>query len=163
MKRQRSRHAVDLELGECATGSGECLRADAPVTMSFASNESNACGTTVPAATPESSRTPGPEGGRHDSNGAGSGEETPTRILAVDPEFDRVTAQRRIVVPDRLAVRDPELLADQVDPGDLLGNRVLDLNSRVHLEERDRAVRPEQELARARADVVCGSQDVLRR
>ena len=46
---------------------------------------------------------------------AWSREETAPGVLAVDPEFDRVPAQRRIVVPQRLAVRESELLADQVD------------------------------------------------
>ena len=42
--------------------SSACWR-EAPVTMSLASIESNAPATTSPPATPESSRTPGPEGG----------------------------------------------------------------------------------------------------
>src|SRR5215469_5769781 len=37
----------------------------APVTMSFASSESNACGTVMPAVYPASTRTPGPAGSRH--------------------------------------------------------------------------------------------------
>ena len=48
------------------------------------------------------------------------------------------------VTAQRLAVGDPELLADQVDAGGLLGDRVLDLQPRVDLEERDGAVRADQ-------------------
>ena len=48
-------------------------------------------------------------------------------------------------------------------PGDLLGHRVLDLQARVHLEERDGAVRADEELAGARADVADLLQDRLRR
>ena len=36
---------------------------------------------------------------------------------------------------ERLAGRDPHLLADDVDAGDHLGHAVLDLDARVHLEE----------------------------
>ncbi len=50
---------------------------------------------------------------------------------------------------ERLARRDPHLLAHEVDAGDELGDRVLDLQPRVQLDEGERAVRPEQELERA--------------
>src|SRR5207244_251421 len=49
-----------------------------------------------------------------------------------------------------------ELLADDVDPGDHLGDRMLDLHARVHLEEVEAAVRPEQELDGAGVVVVDG-------
>ena len=41
---------------------------------------------------------------------------------------------------------DPELFADEVDPGGFLGDRVLDLEAGVDLEEGDGAVRRDQEL-----------------
>jgi hypothetical protein len=41
---------------------------------------------------------------------------------------------------------DPQLLTHDVDPGHELRDRVLDLESRVQLDEVERAVRPEQEL-----------------
>src|SRR5690606_34232003 len=57
-------------------------------------------------------------------------------VLGVDPAFDRVSAQggldRR-----RRATSDEELLAYQVDSGDQLGDRMLDLDPRIHLEERE--------------------------
>ena len=42
---------------------------------------------------------------------------------------------------ERLARGDQNLLADEVDAGDELGDRVLDLDARVHLEEEVVAVR----------------------
>ena len=45
------------------------------------------------------------------------------------------------VISQLLAVGDPELLADQVDAGGLLGDRVLDLQPGVDLEEGDRCRR----------------------
>ena len=95
---------------------------------------------TVPASTPESTRTPGPDGGTPRGDGAGSGQEAAARVLAVDAELEGVPAQRRVVVAERLAVGDAEHLADEVDAGDLLGDRVLDLQAGVDLEEGDRAV-----------------------
>ena len=66
-------------------------------------------------------------------------------------------------VVERLAVGDAELLAHQVDAGDLLGHRVLDLEAGVDLEEGD--VRPgaDEELAGAGADVAGRAQDLLGR
>ena len=61
------------------------------------------------------------------------------------------------------ALGDAELLAHQVDAGDLFGDRVLDLQAGVDLEERDRAVLADQELAGARAEVADLAQDRLRR
>src|SRR5690606_8360821 len=70
---------------------------------------------------------------------------------------------RRIVVAELLALGEAELLAHEVDAGDLLRHGVLDLETRVHLEERDRAVGADEELARSRADVADLAQDRLRR
>src|SRR5690606_38114198 len=49
----------------------------------------------------------------------------------------------------------------QVDAGHLLGNRVLDLEPRVDLEEGDGAVLADEELAGARADVAGLAEDRL--
>ena len=57
------------------------------------------------------------------------------------------------VHPHRQAGRDPELLAHQVHPIDQLGHRVLDLDAGVHLEEVERAVGRQQELAGAGAAI----------
>jgi hypothetical protein len=74
-----------------------------------------------------------------------------------------VAARRRVVVVDEAARGDAELLAHQVDARDLLGDRVLDLEARVHLEEGDRAVLRHEELARAGADVADLPEDRLGR
>ena len=68
-----------------------------------------------------------------------------------------------VVVVERAALGEAELLAHEVDAGDLLGDRVLDLQARVDLEERDRAVLADEELAGAGADVADLLEDRLRR
>ena len=68
-----------------------------------------------------------------------------------------------VVVPELLAGGDPEHLAHQVEAGHLLGNRVLDLEPGVDLEEGDGAVLADQELAGAGADVARLAQDRLGR
>ena len=68
-----------------------------------------------------------------------------------------------VVVAERLAVGDAEQLAHQVDAGDLLGHRVLDLQPGVDLEERDGAVLADEELAGAGADVAGLAEDRLGR
>ena len=52
-----------------------------------------------------------------------------------------------------LAGGHPQLLDDQVQPGHLLGHRVLDLDPRVHLEEVEAAGGVHQELERPRVGV----------
>jgi hypothetical protein len=63
---------------------------------------------------------------------------------------------------ERLACRDEYLLADDVDPGDRLRDRVLDLYARVHLEEVVRAVRVEKTLDRSRRPVADRTRGVDR-
>ena len=46
-------------------------------------------------------------------------------------------AQRRRAERERLARRDAQLLLDEVDAVDELGDRVLDLQPRVHLQEEE--------------------------
>ena len=63
----------------------------------------------------------------------------------------------------RSPARDAQLPLDQVDAGDRLGHRMLDLQPRVHLHEVELAVGVEQELDRAGADVADGSRQRDRR
>ena len=73
-------------------------------------------------------------------------------ILRVDAAFDRVrlrVEQRFGIEIEALASRDANLPLHQVDAGHHLGDRMLDLQARVHLEEVERAVLVEQELDRA--------------
>ena len=55
-----------------------------------------------------------------------------------------------------LAGGDPDLLLDQVDAGDHLGDRMLDLDPGVDLDEVEVVVGVDQELAGARVDVAGG-------
>ena len=66
-----------------------------------------------------------------------------------------------ILVAQLLTAGDPELLPDQVQPGDLLRDRVLHLQAGVHLQERDGPVGAHQELTGARAAVPGLTQDGL--
>src|SRR3546814_3989347 len=50
------------------------------------------------------------------------------------------------------AARDADLFADEVEAGDHLGNRMLDLDASVHLDEEKLAIFP-QELDRASAEI----------
>ncbi len=92
----------------------------------------------------------------------GCGQEAPARVLAVDAELDRVPAGGRILGEAQLvALGDAELLADQVDAAGLLGDRMLDLQAGVDLEEADHPVVADQELDRARPGVVGLAADGL--
>jgi hypothetical protein len=89
---------------------------------------------------------------------AGVGPELVGGILGGDAALQCGTADlQRLLgqaeVLERLAARDPQLRAHQVDVGDLLGDRVLDLDARVHLDEDVAAVGSEQELDGAGVDV----------
>ena len=79
---------------------------------------------------------------------AGSPPRRPRRTAAPRrraPEADVVLRE-----PQRLARRDPQLVGHEVATGHRLGDRVLDLQARVHLEEQELAAVVEQELDRAR-------------
>ena len=66
----------------------------------------------------------------------GRRQEAAARVLAVDAELEGVPARRRVGRTSSASpVGDAELLAHQVDAGDLLGHRVLDLQAGVDLEE----------------------------
>ena len=104
----------------------------------------------MPAATPESTRTPGPEGSRYAGDERRRGQEAARHVLGVDAALDRVAAQLTCsCVSDSgspSAIED--LLAHEIEPGDQLGDRVLDLDARVHLHEEVLAVLREQALDR---------------
>ena len=76
---------------------------------------------------------------------AGAGREI-ERVFGVDPAFDRVALELDFVLRDRqrLARCDTDLFADQVDPGDHFGDRVLDLQAGVHFDEIELAVFPQE-------------------
>ena len=68
--------------------------------------------------------------------------------------WPRGVSARAGSMSSRSPQRDADLPLHQVDFGDHLGDRVLDLEPRVHLEEIERAVLVEQELDGARVGVV---------
>jgi hypothetical protein len=76
---------------------------------------------------------------------AGRGREG-ERVFGVDAAFDRVAAELDVALaePQLLAGGDADLLLHDVDAGDQLGDRVLDLHPRVHLDEVELAVLVEE-------------------
>ena len=109
--------------------------------------------TTLPVSTAASTRTP--SGYARSSTGPADGKNV--GVLGVHARLDRVAVERDVDV-ERLARGDPQLQLDEVEAGDQLGDRVLDLQPRVHLQEevRRRVVGVGDELDRARADVARG-------
>lgn len=80
----------------------------------------------------------------------GGGHEVAPGVLGVDPELDRVAGDfGGVAVAEFLAVGDAEHLADQVQAGDLLGDRMLHLEPGVDLQEGDGAVLADEELTGA--------------
>ena len=65
------------------------------------------------------------------------------RIFGVDARFDRVTADAHslLLLRHRLAGGHAQLPFDEIEAGNHLGHRMLDLQPRVHLHEIERAVR----------------------
>ena len=85
---------------------------------------------------------------------------TEGRILGVEAGLDGMAPQPRLegVGRERPALGHGELERDEVEAGDELGHRVLDLQARVHLEERELAARVEEELDRPGPDVSDGAR-----
>ena len=89
---------------------------------------------------------------------AGRGQETASGILGVEARLDGVAGEADVVLAPRqpLAGGDPQLPFHEVEARDRLGDRVLDLQARVHLHEVERAVgvlRVEEELDGAGIDI----------
>jgi len=104
--------------------------------------------------------------GRHQMHQpAGRGQEALVGILGVEARLDGVTADRELLLRQRqrLAGRDAQLPLDEVEAGDHLGDRMLDLQARVHFHEVEGTAHfahcVGDELDRAGADVT----DCLRR
>ena len=74
---------------------------------------------------------------RHLDDPAGRGHETARRAFGIDAIFDGVAVdpQRRLREAKRLAGGDAQLLGDEIDTGDHLGHRMLDLQPRVHFQK----------------------------
>jgi len=58
-------------------------------------------------------------------------------VLGGDSRLDRVPTQAHVLLADRqrFTGRNPQLQLDEVQPGDHLGDRMLDLQAGVHLQE----------------------------
>src|SRR6266568_3173495 len=82
---------------------------------------------------------------------AGAGAEIIEGILGIDAAFDGMAFEMNVLFGkvERLAHRDEDLLLDQIDPGDLFGDGMLDLDALVDLEEIEIAAVIDQELHRA--------------
>src|SRR5690625_5227291 len=74
-----------------------------------------------------------------------------------------MSSNRRVVIAQGFSGGDPEHLSDQVQPGDLFGHRMLDLESGIDLEEGDRAIGADEEFAGTGADVSRLAKDRLER
>ena len=118
----------------------------------------------VPSSTPESRRTPC--GGRPDlelarrrrgssrrCSGPLCGCQPRRRVLGVEPDLDRMPLCGRGIRRQPAAVGDVELQRDEVEAGRAFGDRVLDLQPGVHLEEEEPAVVVGEELDRPGAGV----------
>ena len=86
---------------------------------------------------------------------AGDGQEPGRDVLGVQADLDGVAGDRGLadLGRQRLALGDAQLELDQVQAGDFLGDRVLDLQPGVHLQEVERPVAVQDELDGARAGV----------
>src|SRR3989475_554822 len=70
------------------------------------------------------------------------------RTLGIDPALDAVTDHLHVLLlpGQRLARGDPDLLLDEINPRDLFGDGMLDLDPRVHLPEIEPPLLVQQEL-----------------
>ena len=111
---------------------------------------------------PVSTRTPSPSSSPNSRCGVGhfeavhrAGLRLPALggVLGVQPGLDRVAARRRRLGVEAAAVGDVQLQRDEVEAGGGLGDRVLDLQPGVHLEEEEVAAVVGHELDGARAGV----------
>ena len=70
---------------------------------------------------------------------AGLRQEALLRVFGVEPHFDRVAVDRKLVLASgqRFAGGDAKLPFHQVLAGDVFGHRMLDLETGVHLHEEE--------------------------
>src|SRR5690606_24219063 len=92
---------------------------------------------------------------------AGGGKEALRRIFRIETNLDGMAVQPDSVLgnAERLALRHLNLQGDEIEAGDFLRNRVLHLETGVHLKEIESTLGVEQELDRTGAtigDAPCG-------
>ena len=109
----------------------------------------------------------GSRGQLEPDDAAGGRSEVAVGVLGVEPGLDRVPGLARlggVQVGETTAARDEDLRLHQVDIGGRLGDRVLDLQARVDLQEGERPVAGAvEELHGAGADVAHGQGKALGR
>ena len=104
----------------------------------------------------------GPRGQVEQRDPAGRRGEVAVRVLGVQPGLDGVPLLRRLRPFETAAGRDVQLRLDQVEVRRRLGDRVLDLQAGVDLEEGERPLaRVVEELDRPGADVPDGDRQPL--
>ena len=82
---------------------------------------------------------------------AGFRHEVPRRVFRADSAFDRVAPADRAALPERQPMPggNIQLHAHEIEAGDHLGDGMLDLKPRVHLQEEEATVGAENEFDRA--------------
>ena len=73
-------------------------------------------------------------------------------VFRAQPHLDGMAGEFYLFLPEpeRFATGDPQLQFDQIEPGDRLGDGMLDLQPRIHLHEIEFARSIQQKLQRAR-------------
>ena len=91
---------------------------------------------------------------------SGRREKIALRVLGVNARLDGVPREAQFILQKRkpLSCRDPQLPLDQVEPGNHLGDRVLDLQARIHLHEVEAPILLGDEFHRAGAAVADGAR-----
>src|SRR6266403_2825676 len=86
------------------------------------------------------------------------------RVLGINPRLDRPAGQLDLCLGEgkRLAGRHPDHQLDEIETGDELGHRMLDLEPGVHLEKVEIALLVDDELDRAGRTVVDGARQRYR-
>src|SRR3546814_2558735 len=79
-------------------------------------------------------------------------------VFCIDAVLDRPAGETHIILGEceLFAGGDPDHLLDQVEVGHHLGDGMLDLEPRVHLQEVEASVRPGDELDGARREIADG-------
>ncbi len=81
---------------------------------------------------------------------AALGKKPGRRVFCVEANLDggAFKAHRLLSRAKLLALRNPNLLLDEIQPGEAFGDRMLDLKAGVHLEEVEAPIRRQNELHR---------------
>ncbi len=154
VERQDAGHALDAELAQRAAGPPQRLLPRGAADDQLGEQRVESTGHDRTGLDPAVQAHARSAGRRETDDPARRGQVAASRVLGVDAEFDAMAAGRRRGVQGQgQAVGDAQLLDDQIQPRGFLGDRMLDLQARIDLEERDPPVARQQELHRARADI----------